>query len=151
MKVLAISNKLQVISNPNDTKLVTFGANVDQFGFKYSLNSTFRQQVRLDLKLWKARVTESSKSYRDTNGTFRNNNVIIDKVVDVQTGYLDDRTHLALTIASKHASFAIDGKEYYRNEEYSIEHQDESGDISNLAIAKTTLIEQTKGFTNLNC
>ena len=129
---------MQVISNPNDTVIVSFGADMDAFGFKYSQDPTFRQQLRLDLKLWKARTTESNKMYRDTTGTFKNNNVIIDKIIDVQTGYLDDRTHLALTIASKHDYFAINGKQYYRNEDYAIEHSDESGDISNLSMAKTT-------------
>lgn len=151
MKVLAISNKVQVISFANDTKVVEFGDSKDVYGFKYSEDVDFRQQFRVDLKLWKARTVESGKSYRDSSGTFQNNNVIIDRVVDLQTGYLDDRTHLALTIASKHSYFAIDGKQYYRQEEYAIEHQDESGDISDLSMAKTTLIEQTRGFTNQTC
>jgi len=151
MKVLAISNKVQVISFSNDTKIVEFGDSKDVYGFKYSEDPTFKQRFRVDLKLWKARTVESGKSYRDTTGTFKNNNVLIDRVVDLQTGYLDDKTHLALTVASKHDYFAIDGKEYYRNEEYSIDHSDESGDVSNLSMAKTTLIEQAKGFNNQNC
>lgn len=151
MKVLAISNKIQLISYPNDTKIVSFGGSVDMYGYKYSENPSFRQQVRIDLKLWKPRVTESSRSYRDTTGSYKNNNVLIDKIVDMETGYLDDHAHLALTVASKHEYFAIDGKEYYRNEEYSIDHSDDSGDISNLSMAKTTLIEQAKGFNNQNC
>lgn len=152
MKVLAISNKIQIVNtNSSETKVVSFGDDKYVFGIDYSLNPTFLQQFRLDLKLWKRRPLESGKSYRGSNGEYQNNNVIIDKQIDIQTGYMDDDTHFALSVATKHKYLYIDNKRYFRNSDYEIDHNDESGDILQLAIAKATLIEQSKGLTNQTC
>lgn len=152
MKVLAISNKIKVVNaDRSQTKLITFGDSKDVFGIFYSYDPTFTQQVRLGIELRKGNPQESGKTYRNNLGIFQNNNVIIDKTVELRTDYLDDRTHLALTIASKHRNFQIDGKAYFRNSDYEIEHNDESGDILELAPAKATFIEQGKGFTNQAC
>ena len=151
MKVLAISNKFRVANTEVDTRMITFSDRKDAYGVFYKSNPGFTQQFRIDIELRKGRVQESGKVYRNNGGVFQNNNVIIDKVIDMRTGYLDDRTHLALAVASKHSYFAVDGKPYFRNSEYEIEHNDESGDVLNLAPAKATLIEQGKGFTNQAC
>lgn len=152
MKVLAISNKIRVANaDRSETKVITFGDTKDVFGIQYTNNTTFTQQYRLDLRLWKGKQKESGKVYRNNLSVYQNNNVLIDKTFEMSTGYYDDRTHLALTIASKHKKFLIDGKAYFRDSEYEIEHNDESGDILQLAPAKATLIEQGKGFTNQAC
>jgi hypothetical protein len=152
MKVLAISNKIMVVNtDSSNTVMVKYGDDNAVFGINYPANVGFTQQLRLDLRIWKGKTVEQGKSYRGTNGVYQNNNVIIDKQFEMQTDYFDDRTHLALIIASKHKYFYIDGKRYFRNSDYDIEHNDEPGDTLQLAMAKATLIEQGKGFTNQAC
>ncbi len=152
MKVLAISNKIKVINaDASQTHLVAFNDDVNAFGFDYLDNIGFRQQFRLELKIWKKRQQESSKQYRNNIGVFVSNNVIIDRIMDIETEYFDANTHLAMDIASKHKYFFIDGKRYYRNSDYEINWDDSAGDILMLAPAKATFIEQGKGFTNQSC
>lgn len=152
MKVLAISNKLKSVNADwFSTKLVTFGDDKSVFGIGYANNPEFTQQVRLGLEVRKQKYVESGKTYRDNNGNFRHNNVIIDRQKQMETDYFDDPTHLALTVASKHKHFYIDGKRYFRNGDYEVEHNEESGDVLELAPAKATLIEQGKGLTTQTC
>lgn len=152
MKVLAISNKIRVSNtDPMPTKVVTFGDDAYVFGIGYPNNPSFTQQVRVGLEVKNGKVIEQGKTYRDTTGVYVNNNVIMDKQFAMETDYMDDRTHLALAVASKHRYFYLDGKRYFRNSDYEIEHSEESGEILQLAPAKATLIEQGKGFTSQAC
>jgi hypothetical protein len=152
MKVLAISNKIKVVNTDyGDTKIISFGDDSMVFGIDYPSNPSFNQQLRLDMKLWKQRQQESGSTYRNNAGVMVNNNLVIDRILDVETGYFDAGTHLAMSIATKHKYFYIDGKRYFRNSDYEINWDDSPGDILMLAPAKATFTEQGKGFTNQAC
>lgn len=152
MKVLAVSNKIKVVNTDySETKVIEFGDDLYVFGIGYPNNAGFTQRFRLDMRTWKGRQQESGKTYRNNIGVFQNNNVIVDKIIDLETGYFDENAHLALVLATKHKYFYINGKRYFRNSDYEINWDDSPGDILMLAPAKATFVEQGKGFTNQAC
>jgi hypothetical protein len=113
MKVLAISNNIQ-FNKSLQTKVIKFKHAQDAYGFQYSENPSFYQQFRLELvfgRLTKFPLIE--KVYRQQDGTFRNQNVSVDKQKTLKTGYFDETTHQGLMIAVKHSDFYIDGVKYF--------------------------------------
>lgn len=150
MKVLAISNNLQV-NNSLQSKLVKFKHSKDAFGFEYESNPTFYQQFRLEIvfgRIYKLPVIE--KEYRQQDGTFRSQNISIDKQEALKTGYFDRNAHIGLAVALKHSDFYIDGTKYYCRGEYELDGDDD-GTLTNLVAGKATILEQGFNKTTVSC
>lgn len=152
MKVLAISNNLQVSSAANNqSKVIRFKHSRDAFGFSYSANPTFSQQFRIECTFGRiAKYPVIEKVYRDQSGNFRSQNVSIDKQIVLKTGYLDANSHNALSVALKHSTMELDGTSYFHQGEYEIDGDDDDT-LTNLIQAKATLNEQGYNKTTVTC
>lgn len=150
MQVLAISSNLKV-SKSLQTKFVEYKHNQDAFTFQYSEMPNFYQKFRLELnfgRIFKFPIIE--KVYRQQDGTFRNQNVSIDKEYILKTGYFDENAHKALSVALKHSDVYLDGVKFFNTGEYTLEGDDDDT-LTNLIQAKTALLQQAYNRTSISC
>ncbi len=152
MKVLAISNNLQVNQSLNNqSKVIRFKHSRNAFGFNYSDNPTFSQQFRIESvfgRIQKYPVIESV--YRGQDGVRRSQNTSIDKSKVLKTGYLDQNSHDALGVALKHSTCELDGQSFFHEGEYEIDGDDDDT-LTNLVQAKATLTQQGYNKTTVTC
>lgn len=150
---LVVSNGIAVGANP-ETKVIRYLDRRRAFGFDYPLSPGFYQQVRLHLYLSQPTYPVIEKVYRQSDGVFRTANVTVDRKVQINTGYLDDLTHAALTVATKHDSFFINGVGYSVQGELDHEFfetfEDEDGWFP-LSVAQFEGLEQGYNQTNFGC
>jgi hypothetical protein len=150
MKVLAISNSIQV-NKSLQTKVIKFKHSQDAYGFKYSYNPSFYQQFRLEIAFGRIpKYPLIEKVYRQQNGSFRNQNVSMDKEYTLKTGYFDETTHKGLMVALKHSDLYIDDIKYFSQGEYSIEGDDDET-LTNLTQAKAAILQQGFNITSVTC
>jgi hypothetical protein len=147
MYVVAISNKIQVNNSDCNTKVIKYRDNKNSYGFDYTTDPEFYQQVRLGVYLRSPKLPTKEKVYRQTDGNFRYGTVTIDKSVELHTDQFDFDTHAALLVASKHSDFQIDDRQYFSQGEIDLE----DNDFNNLSNGKLTLLEQGFNKTNLQC
>lgn len=150
MKVLAISNNIQ-FNKSQQTKVMQFKHSQDAFGFLYSDNPGFVQQIRIEAvfgRIVKYPVIE--KIYRQQDGNYRNQNVSIDKSYTLKTGYLDENAHKALSVALKHSTCLLDGVPFFSQGEYAYDGDDDDT-LTNLIQATATLFEQGYNRTTVTC
>jgi hypothetical protein len=146
MIALLISNKI-IVGNNEGSKMIKFRDNNDSYGFEYSGDQEFFQQLRLGVYLRSPKFPTKEKVYRQQNGSFRYGNVIIDKSIELHTDLFDIETHEALMVAMKHSEFYINDKQYFSQGELDLE-DNEYNDLSN---GKATLYEQGFNQTNIQC
>lgn len=152
MKVLAISNNLQVNQSLNNqSKLITFKHSRDAFGFNYSANPTFSQQFRIEgvFKRVKSYLV-IEQVYRRQDGVHVAQNVSIDKTRTLETGYLDENSHDALSVALKHSTMKLDTVAYFHQGNYEYDGDDDDT-LTNLIQAKATLTQQGYNKTTVTC
>jgi hypothetical protein len=150
MKVLAISNNFQV-NKSLQTKVVKFRHSADAYGFEYSLNPNFYQQFRVELVFGRIpKFPTIEKEYRQQDGYFRSQNVSIDKVETLKTGYLDRTAHVGLAVALKHNEMYIDGVNYFCRGEYQLDGDDDDT-LTNLVQAKAEILEQRFNISSVTC
>ncbi len=150
MKVLAISSNLKV-NKSLQTKFLEYKHNQDAFTFEYSQMPTFYQKFRLELNFGRiVKFPLIEKVYRQQDGTFRNQNVSIDKQYMLKTGYFDENAHKALSVALKHSDVYLDGVKFFNQGDYEYDGDDDDT-LTNLIQAKTALLQQAYGKTSVTC
>lgn len=147
MYVLAISNKIIVNNADCNNKIIKYRDSQDSFGFDYTSDPDFYQQVRIGIYLRSPKFPEKEKVYRQTDGVFRHGAVSVDKTIEVHTDQFDEEAHAAMIVAMKHSEFLIDDKEYFHQGGYDLE----DNDYNNLSNGKATLYEQGFNQTNISC
>jgi len=150
---IAVSNFLVVGDHP-ETKIIRFSDSRLAFGFNYPAAAGFYQQVRLHLYVNKPTYPIKEKVYRQSNGVFRTANVVIDKKLEVTTGYVDELTQAALAVAVKHSSFFINGRPLSVQGELETEFFEtfaERDGFHPYYITKFEAFEQGYNQTNFGC
>lgn len=152
MKVLAISNNLQVNQSLNNQSMVlTFRHSRNVFGFNYAANPTFVQQFRVEGVFKRVKNYPTIEQvYRKQDGTFTSQNVSIDKTKTLQTGYIDENSHDALSVALKHSTMRLDEVAYFHQGNYELDGDDDDT-LTNLIQAKATLTQQGYNKTTVTC
>jgi hypothetical protein len=146
MIITALSNSLSYVDGECESKVLTFEAESNQFGFEYGIFE-LPQQARAFLYLMSPKPVIKETVYRKTNGERRAGNVYIDKSYRGVTDQVDESTMDAISVALKHQSLSIDGVSYFC--EGDIEPTD--NDFDNRQSLEFTLYKQEGNVDNISC
>lgn len=147
MKIILKSNAI-CIGDHCDTLLLSYADNRDVFDFNYTdAPNGFEQQVRIPATLQNPEHQRNSSVYRTSSGRFVQTGVTIDKNFTLRTDWMDDTFTDAITTASGHKTFKIDGVAYSGHGDFDETHNDED----NLIQVTMKIFEQEYNQTNISC
>ncbi len=147
MKAILISNTIMVNNNDCNTVVLKFKDFKNSFGFIYTTDSNFFQQVRVGAYLRSPSYPIKEKVYRKQSGNFVLTSVAIDKQREFHTDQFDDLARDSMVVASKHSDFYIDEVKYSAQGAFDWE----DNDFNDLANGKINVLEQGFNQTNIEC
>jgi len=130
--------------------VIEFRGRQNGWGFDYETDTNFYQRFRLEFVLNRPKYPEIKKIYRQSNGVYRHANVNIDKKVMLDTDYLDEKTHDALSVALKHDELYLNGLPYFSGEEYEPDWVEASTDSRYFELAKASTELYVQGYDQRN-
>lgn len=142
-----------------ETVFVEYENDRNAFGFLYEdypdfETQSFRQKVRLHLVLTQPKHTISESVYRKTDGQYRVQNVQFGKKYKLKTGYLDEPTHDALSVALKHSTLIIDARMFACEGVLEPEFTDIAINVrrhTDLYPAEVDVVDEGFADTNVDC
>jgi hypothetical protein len=118
--LMALSNVVEVISNPLNSVLVRFRHVKDTYLFNYSLlPSDWYQQFRLRITEADKQVQDNHDQYRSvTTNKLRNYDAKVDRYVKFETYFFDAGMHEAMEVMVSHDVIYINSKKFTFKEAY---------------------------------
>lgn len=142
-----ISNIISVNASNCNTVVLQYKDKKNSFGFMYTYDPVFIQQVRIGAYLRTSSYPVKEKIYRRQDGTFITTSIAIDKQLELHTDQFDDQTRDAIVVASKHSDFYIDDTMYSAQGAFDWE----DNEFNDLASGKINVLEQGFNQTNIEC
>jgi hypothetical protein len=147
MRAILISNIIRVNNNDCNSVVLRFRDRKNSFGFTYTTDESFYQQVRIGAYIGAVSYPTKEKVYRDMSGNFSLTSVAIDKQREFHTDQFDDATRDAVVVASKHSDFYINEVKYSAQGVFDWE----DNDFNDLANGKINILEQGFNQNNIEC
>lgn len=155
---LGTTNCFEKVSDLCYTTKITYGNNEDSFGFYTDGTNPFEMSVRLHLWFYAPKYPGEENGYQRSDGQFVKLSERINKTWDMETDYFPEQIHERLRIALSCDNITVTNEnaqmtevDIYRNEEYSIEWNDEVRNFP-FAKGKTVVFKQLLSRSvNSNC
>lgn len=148
MRIVLLSNPICIAENICNTIVLKYSDARDVCDFEYTeAPEGFEQQIRIPATLQDPKHERTSGVYRKSNGDFVQFGVAIDKSRTLKTDWMDDIFTDALTTASAHKNFALDGVSYSGHGEF----EETPNDEDNLIQTTIQVYEQGYNQTNISC
>lgn len=129
------------------TVLIRYRNDNNAFGFDYS-DETFYNQMRIPGKVWKPSYPKTKEIQKHSSGRRTLYYSDVDKKFVLNTGYLPEEIHDALSIALEHSTLLIDGVELVCSSE---EYEPEWTKNNALAPVEVELFAQRTRMVNTKC
>lgn len=146
------SNNLIYIGceNYEETSLLEYRCNEDEFGFVYSLGDVFNK-VRLPIRLFSAQFPQEDNVYITRSGERKVLYAKVNKEWMFETDYLPEELHQKIIIALSHDEVYINGERVQKSDKYELDWDSVLKSDCGDCVKGTCKMQQNKTLRNSNC